>query len=395
MASLLIAVIYLSYMSLGLPDSLLGSAWPIMRGDLSVPTSYMGIITMIIFGGTIVSSLMSDRLIRRVGSFNVTAYSTALTAIAMFGFSVARDIPTLFILSVPYGLGAGAIDAALNNYVATNLSSKHMNWTQAAWGAGVIISPYIMGYALSADLGWRSGYGIVTVLQVILTVMIFVSFPMWKKQAGESNDIHGSKPLKIKQIVKIKGVMYSAMALFAYCAFEQAAGIWATSYLVDFKHVDPETAARYCALYFIGMTVGRILVGFVADLIGDKLLIRYGIIVIIIGVVTIALPTDSALPSLIGLIVAGVGSAPIYPCIIHSTPSNFGKENSQSLIGFQMATAYFGNTFMPTIFGFVAQYTGIGFYPFFIGIFAILMLVTTEILNKLIAGKDLDKSFVK
>ncbi len=374
-------------MSLGLPDSLLGSAWPIMRGELNAPTSYMGIITMIIFGGTIISSLLSDRLIRRIGSFNVTAYSTALTAIAMFGFSVARDIPTLCILSIPYGLGAGAIDAALNNYVASNLSSKHMNWTQAAWGAGVIISPYIMGYALSANIGWRSGYSIVAVLQVILTAMIFVSFPMWKKPAASSTNVTESKPLSIKQIVKMKGVLYSAAALFAYCAFEQATGIWATSYLVDFRHVDPETAARYCALYFIGMTAGRIFVGFFADKIGDKLLIRYGIIVTVIGVCVIALPTGSAFPSLVGLIITGVGSAPIYPSIIHSTPTNFGKENSQSLIGFQMATAYFGNTFMPTLFGFIAQNISMGLYPLFLGVFAVMMLVTTEILNKKTANK--------
>lgn len=380
MFSILLAVIYLAFISLGLPDSLLGSGWPVMQGDLGVPLSFAGIITMIITGGTIVSSLMADRVIRKFGTGKVTAISVALTAIALFGFSFSNSFILLCIWAIPYGLGAGAVDAALNNYVALYYSSRHMSWLHAFWGVGVSISPYIMSVCLTKNLGWAMGYRSIGILQIVLVAILIFSLPLWKEQPEDENA--KLKALTVKQAFKIKGVPQVMLAFFGFCALEATAGLWASSYMVGFRGVGVETAACFAALFYLGETAGRFLNGFVADKYGDKQMIRVGIVGMIMGVIMLLLPLKTNYVSLVGLVVIGLGAAPVYPCIIHSTPANFGRENSQALVGIQMASAYVGATFMPPIFGIIAQYINIGLYPVYLAMFAVLMLVMTESMNK-------------
>ena len=381
MYSLLLAVIYLAFISLGLPDSLLGSAWPVMRMDLDVPISYAGIISMIMCAGTIASSLSADRVIRKFVTGVVTACSVALTMVALFGFSASNSFIKLCLWAVPYGLGAGAVDAALNNYVALHYSSRHMSWLHAFWGVGVTISPNIMGVCLSNNLGWSSGYRMVGILQAVLVAILIFSLPLWKKKSDSSDEVK-PKVLSIAQALKIKGVPYILVAFFGFCALEATAGLWASSYLVGYRGVHPETAAMFTALFYIGETIGRFLNGFVADKYGDRKMIRVGIIGMIIGIVMVILPIKTDIVSLAGLVVIGLGAAPVYPCIIHSTPTNFGEENSQSLVGIQMASAYVGSTFMPPLFGLIAQFINIALYPVYLAVFAVVMLIMTEKLNK-------------
>ena len=384
MVSLLLAIIYVAFISLGLPDSLLGSAWPIMQGHLSVPLSYMGIITMLITGGTIISSLFADRVIRKFGTGLVVAVSTALTAIGLLGFSLSTAFWVLCLLAIPYGLGAGAIDAALNNYVALHYSSRHMSWLHAFWGVGVSISPYIMSFCLTQNLGWEMGYRSVSFIQIALTIFLFATLPLWKKVACKDSQEEEITPsvLTLGQAFRLKGAPQVMIAFFCYCALESSAGHWASSYLVGYRGVDAETAARFAALYYLGITGGRILSGFIADKVHDRTMIRAGILILTGGIILVALPLPSTLPSLAGLVIIGLGCAPIYPCIIHSTPMNFGKENSQSLVGIQMASAYTGCTLMPPLFGVIGQYLHIGLYPLYLGVFAIGMLIMTEALNR-------------
>lgn len=387
MSACLIAIIYTAFISLGLPDSLLGSAWPVMHEELGVSVSYMGIISMIISGGTIISSLFSDRLIRKFGAGLVTAVSVFLTAAALFGFSISNSFVFLCLWAVPYGLGAGAVDAALNNYVALHYSSRHMNWLHCFWGVGAAVSPYIMSYCLTSGYGWNNGYLSVSIVQIVLTALLFISLPLWKRSGTEGGaPTAPAKALSLPQVFRIKGVPYILVTFFSYCALEQTAGLWASSYLVQYRGIGADVAAQFASLFFLGITFGRFLCGFFADKLGDKRLIRIGIYTTLIGAALIFLPLGTDLPALAGLIVIGFGCAPIYPAIIHSTPSNFGKENSQAVIGIQMACAYVGSTFMPPIFGLIASHVQIGLYPLYLMLFSLLMLLMSERLNR-IAGR--------
>lgn len=386
MYSLLLAIIYIAFISLGLPDSLLGSAWPIMYGELRVSMSYAGIVTMLIAGGTIVSSLLSDRLTRRLGAGLVTAISVLMTAAALFGFSVSNSFILLCLWAVPYGLGAGAVDAALNNYVALHYASRHMSWLHCFWGVGAAISPYIMGYCLTGGYGWNSGYRTVSVLQIVLTAILFASLPLWKKRNTDNGGIKaGGKALSLPEALKIRGVKPVLTAFFCYCALEGTAGLWASSYLVEFRGVDSETAARFASLFYLGITFGRFLCGFIADKAGDKRLIRFGISIALIGIILVGLPLNSCVAVLAGLVIIGLGCAPVYPSVIHATPSNFGEDNSQAIIGIQMASAYTGSTFMPPLFGLIADKINIGLYPVYLILLTLLMLMMSEILNRVIA----------
>ncbi|MBD5116892.1 MAG: MFS transporter [Ruminococcaceae bacterium] len=380
MGSLLIAIIYIAFISLGLPDSLLGSAWPVMYTELNVPLSYMGIISMIIALGTIFSSLASDFLNRKLGTGLVTAISVLMTAAALFGFSAARSFVLLCIIAVPYGLGAGAIDAALNNYVALHYSSKHMSWLHCFWGIGASASPYIMGFCLTSGSGWQKGYFSVSLIQFALTAVLFLSLPLWKKRTDGLQE-QNSNIVGLRGAFKIKGVPYVLAAFFCYCAMESTAGLWASSYLNEYRGTSEETAAMFASLFYLGITLGRFICGFAADKIGDKGLIRIGVSIAAFGVILIILPLQTDIMALAGLILAGLGCAPIYPSIIHSTPSNFGKENSQSIIGIQMACAYTGTTIMPTLFGALADSVGIFLYPVYLLIFAVMLAVMSELLN--------------
>lgn len=383
MVSLLLAIIYLAFISLGLPDSLLGSGWPVMHRELAVPISYAGMISMIISGGTIVSSLMSDRLTRRLGTGVVTVGSVFLTAAGLFGFSMSGSFWLLCVCAVPYGLGAGAIDAALNNFVALHYNSRQMSWLHCFWGVGASISPYIMGYALGEGLGWRSGYRMISVIQIVLTVVLFLSLPLWKCKTGEvSEKQHQREHLSLAKAVKIKGVALVLVTFFSYCAFESTCGLWISSYFADYRGMEKELAASFAAFFFLGITFGRFVTGFFADKVGDRGMIRLGFLTALAGVGLLMLPYPNPAWAFPGLLIVGIGAAPVYPAIIHSTPDNFGKENFQAIIGIQMASAYVGSTFMPPVFGLLAEHVSIALYPFYLAVFLIFGLVMSEKLNR-------------
>ncbi|EDT74105.1 MFS transporter [Clostridium butyricum] len=380
MIHLLLAVIYLSFISLGLPDSLLGSAWPAMYGEFGVPVSYAGIISMIIAAGTILSSLQSDRLTRKLGTGKVTAISVAMTAVALFGFSFSNSFWILCFWAIPYGLGAGSVDSSLNNYVALNYASRHMSWLHCMWGVGASLGPYIMGYAMTGGQGWNSGYGYIAVLQIVLTIILIFSLPLWKNRAEEKNaDDVNAKTLTLKEIIKISGAKEIMITFFCYCALEQTTGLWASSYLTLHKGISADKAASFASMFFIGITIGRAFSGFITMKLSDSKMIRFGQGVAAIGIITLMLPFGEYI-SLIGLIMIGLGCAPIYPCIIHSTPEYFGADKSQAIIGVQMASAYIGTLLMPPIFGLIAEYINVSLYPVYLFIVMIFMVVMHEAL---------------
>lgn len=387
MVALLMALIYLAFVSLGLPDALLGSAWPSMYPQLDVPVSYAGIVSMIIAGGTIVSSLNANRVITRFGTGIVTAISVLMTAIALLGFSFSSAFWMLCLWAIPYGLGAGAVDAALNNFVARHYASRHMSWLHCFWGVGASIGPYIMAYSLTARNSWESGYLIIGMMQVVLTAVLLFSLPLWRnKEAASRNGTNGGdKYLTVREALKIRGVKQVLIAFFAYCALEATAGLWASSYLVLHRGVEVEAAARWASLFYLGITFGRFINGFITDRFGNRAMIRVGLVIIAAGLAAIMLPVKTGIVALFGLVLAGLGCAPIYPCIIHETPRNFGADNAQAIIGIQMASAYTGTTFMPPLFGLLTDVVSIAVYPFFLVLFLLLMLVMTERLNRLVA----------
>lgn len=381
MLHLLLAVIYLSFISLGLPDSLLGSAWPSMYGQFHVPVSYAGIISMIIAIGTIISSLESDRLTRRLGPGKVTAISVGMTAFALFGFSISSSFWMLCLWAIPYGLGAGSVDAALNNYVALHFASRHMSWLHCMWGVGASLGPYIMGYALTGGNHWNMGYRYIALLQMILTVILLISLPLWKtkKMQGSGNDNVTGPLLTLKQVFQIPGTKSIMITFFCYCALEQTAGLWASSYLVLQKGIPSETAASFASLFFIGITVGRAFSGFLTMKLNDQQMIHLGQGIVCIGIASFLLPFGEY-AALAGLILIGLGCAPIYPCIIHSTPELFGTDKSQSIIGVQMAFAYIGTCFMPPLFGLIAAHITISLFPVYLFAVLFLMVIMYELL---------------
>ncbi len=381
MIHLLLAIIYLSFISLGLPDSLLGSAWPVMYKEFGVPVSYAGIISMIIAAGTIVSSLQSDRITRKLGTGKVTAISVAMTAFALFGFSVSHSFGMLCLWAVPYGLGAGSVDASLNNYVALHYASRHMSWLHCMWGVGASFGPYIMGYALTKGNGWNAGYRIIAVLQIVLTVILIVSLPLWKKRSDTASDDSPlpEKALTLGQIFRIPGAKEVMITFFCYCALEQTTGLWLSSYLVLHRGISAETAAGFASLFFIGVTIGRALSGFLTMKLNDANMIRLGQVIIAAGIVILMLPLNQY-AALTGLMLIGLGCAPIYPCIIHSTPEHFGADKSQAIIGVQMASAYVGICLMPPLFGVIANRISVVLFPFYLLLLLLFMFLMHEML---------------
>ena len=386
MIHLLLAVIYLAFISLGLPDSILGAAWPTMYTEFSVPLSYAGIVYMVIAFGTVVSSLMSDRITLRFGAGKVTAISTAITAVSLFGFSISTSYYMLILWAIPYGLGAGAIDAALNNYVALHYESKHMSWLHCMWGVGATTGPYVMGYVLTHGRVWNDGYRIIAIIQLILAVIIFISLPLWKLRATSNNkgneDNSPRKALSLREIISIPGAKQIMLCFFCYSLVEQTTGLWASSYLVLCKGVTPQTAAQFASMFYIGITVGRAVSGFITMKLNDNAMIRLGMAIIAIAVLIMTLPLGFTM-SLVGFVMVGLGCAPIYPCIIHSTPANFGAENSQAVIGVQMASAYIGTTLMPPIFGFIANHISVSLLPWYLLMGLVIMfLMHTSLLDR-------------
>ncbi len=379
--SFLLGIIYLSFISLGLPDALLGAAWPNMYPEFNVPVSYAGAISMIISFGTIISSLQSDRLTKKFGTGKVTATSVGITALALWGFSISHSFVSLCLWAIPYGLGAGSVDASLNNYVALHYASKHMSWLHCMWGIGATLGPYIMGYVLTKGASWNIGYFVISILQIILTAVLVFSLPKWKKQNSSSEDSTNDKPLTIKQIFAIPGAKEIMVCFLCYSAIEQTTMLWASSYLNLAKGVDATTAASFASLFCIGITIGRGINGFIAMKLKDNQMIRMGQGIILIGVIIMLLPLNKVF-SLIAFSLIGLGCAPIYPCIIHSTPEHFGEENSQAIIGVQMASAYVGSCLMSPLFGLIADNISIKLLPLYLFILLILMILMHEMLEK-------------
>lgn len=378
MYTLLLLLIYLAFISLGLPDSLLGSAWPVIHQELQVPLSYAGAVTMIVSFGTICSSLMSERLTKKLGVNIVTVCSVLLTAIALYGFSTASAFWMLCLWGIPYGLGAGAIDAALNNYVALHYNSRHMSWLHCFWGVGTIISPYIMSYALTTSV-WQNGYRMVSFLQMGITVILLVTLPVWKvnRKANEQK-AEQAAVIGIRGALKIKGVPQLLLGFFSYCSLESTLLLWSSSYLVGAKGVTAQKAAAFASLFCIGITAGRFLSGLVTEKLGDYNLIRIGTDILLLGCIAMILPLKTDVAALGGLVVMGLGCAPVYPSIIHATPDNFGAQNSQAIIGIQMASAYVGSTFMPPVFGLIANHISVALMPFFVLFFIVLMYIMVK-----------------
>ena len=377
---LLISIIYVSFISLGLGDSLFGSAWPVIQRDLGVPIHYAGIISMTIAGGTIFAGIMSNKVSRRFGIGVVVPISVFMTAIALFGFSTVSEFWMLFLWAIPYGLGGGTLDAAINNYVATNYTSRHMSWLHCFWGVGAITGPYLMGFHLTQGFGWDGAYRTAAIVQIIFAVILALSFSLWKKREEASKDNSSAKGLR--EILKMRGVKFALLAFFAYCAIEATTGLWASTFLVNHRGIEAETAALFASLFFIGITAGRFVAGFVSNRLGSKTMIKMGIVAIFIGIGAIITPLDTNLFSFVGLIIVGLGCSPIFPALIHLTPSNFGAENSQAIIGVQMAGAYTGSALMPPLFGLITNTVGLGFFPVFLLIFAGLFLVMFILLNR-------------
>ena len=377
MYSLLLVLIYIAFVSLGLPDSLLGSGWPVMHAAFGVPVSSMGAVTMIISGATIVSSLLSDRLTHRFGTGGVTVASVFLTVLGLFGFSVSSRFWMLLVFAVPYGLGAGAIDAALNNYVALHYKARHMSWLHCFWGVGTIVSPFVMSYALT-HLTWQSGYRIVAVLQLGIAVLLLATLPVWKKQPHAAEETEPQR-VGVRGALKIPGVPYLLLGFLAYCAAESTAMQWASTYFAAVRGLSAERSAGLAALFYIGITAGRFLSGFVTDRLGDRNMIRLGAGILLCGAAVLAVPGTSPNAAVAAFLVIGFGCAPVYPCIIHSTPGNFGAENSGAIIGIQMAGAYVGSTFAPPLFGLLGNAVGFSILPVYLLGFAVLMISMTEL----------------
>ena len=380
MFQLLLAIIYLAFISLGLPDALLGSAWPVMYQEFSVPVSYMGIISMIIAAGTVVSSLMSDRLTKKLGTGKVTALSVLLTAIALFGFSISSSMWMLCLWAIPYGLGAGSVDAALNNYVALHYASRHMSWLHCMWGVGASLGPVIMGQALAGS-GWQGGYRIIGILQVVLTVVLLFSLPLWKLP----QDAMGGEPFtpqhrSFPELLKITGVPEVLVCFLCYCALESTAGMWASSYCTLVRGLDAQTAASWASLFYLGITAGRFVSGFLTMKMSDRNMIRLGQVLIALGILLVLLPAGNNV-LFVGLILIGLGCAPVYPCIIHETPVNFGRELSMSMTGLQMAFAYMGSCLAPPLFGLLAQNVTPRLYPWYLAVGLVVMVIMSESLH--------------
>ena len=375
----LLVIIYISFISLGLPDALLGAAWPVMSTDLGAPLSLAGMLSMIVAGGTIVSSLTSERVIRRFGTGLVTAFSVTMTAVALLGIALSSGIGWLCLFAVPLGLGAGAVDTALNNFVALHYQARHMNWLHCFWGVGATAGPAIMSLFLTTQGGWKMGYGTIGTLQAVLVVALFVSLPLWKK-AGNANpqtELTDQKPQKLMHTLQTPGVKPAMLCFFAYCALELTTGLWGSSYLVMVKGIPAASAAQWISYFYLGITAGRFLSGFLSIRLRNSTMIGIGLMVIGFGLIAILLPFHPVFQQ-VGLALTGLGCAPIFPAMLHDTPRRFGASMSQRLIGLQMASAYLGSTLAPLLFSAIVQYVDIALFPYYLMIMLVLMVVSSK-----------------
>lgn len=377
MYSLLIAVIYLIFISLGLPDSLLGSGWPAMHAAFSVPSSYAGYVSMAISFMTIISALLSPIMIKRFHTKWIVIVSIFLTVMGLIGFSISTSYAMLFVFAVPYGMGAGAIDASVNHYVANNYSGSVMNFLHCFYGVGAVISPNIMAVALS-KASWNEGYRWTAYIQIFILLICIISLPLWKKNESDSNK-QEEEVAGIREALKRPGVVLTLIAFFAYCSGEATCFLWTSSYFAGVKEgLTDHLIASFGSLIFGGLMLGRLISGFVSNRLGDRMLIRIGIFVEVVGILLVMIPVASFIPAAIGFVIIGTGMGPVYPAIQHMAPTNFGERYSASVIGLQMASAYIGSTFMPMIFGNIQEKIGIGIMPFYLLIFAVLNIWMLE-----------------
>ena len=375
-------MIYLSFISLGLPDSMLGSAWPAMNVSLNAPLWGAGLVQMLISFCTIISSLNSAKLIRRFGTGKLTAISVATTALALLGFSLAKNYAFLLLMAVPLGLGAGAVDAGLNNYVALHCEAKHMSWLHCFWGVGTIIGPMILSAVLRVGGSWATGYRAVGLIQCAVSALLFATLGMWKRGNIQQEE-YGAKALSVWEVLSLPGAKAGMVTFLCYCAVESTLGLWGATYISQVRGVDEATAASFGAMFYIGITVGRAISGFMAMKLLPKQMVRVGQAMLALGCIFMMIPAGSTLSG-IGLVVCGLGCAPIYPNIIQDTPVNYGTENSQAAIGVQMAFAYVGSTFLPSIFGALAGVGGYGLLPYFAISICVLMAVLFGIQKKIV-----------
>lgn len=416
--TVLLIIIYLAFISLGLPDSLLGSAWPSIYQEMNVPISYGGIISMIISGGTIVSSLFSSKIIKKLGTGWTTGISVLMTAAALLGFSVSGEYWMLCVLAIPLGLGAGSVDAALNNFVALHYKARHMSWLHCFWGIGATTGPVIISLCLKDGGDWQSGYGVISLIQFCLVACLLCSISLWKKVEGtekgteekkgqlekssikqneiKENEIKENKKEEneteekvnpgILGMLKLKGAKQALVGFFCYCALEATTGLWGSSYLVMEKGVSPEQAAKWIALFYFGITFGRFLSGFLTIKLSNRQMVRLGQGVAGLGIVLLLLPFGLAV-QLLGLFFIGLGCAPVYPSMLHATPDNFGSRYSQGIMGIQMACAYVGTTFMPPLLGLLAKHVSYKLFPFYLGLILLIMIGAVEGLNRKVGAK--------
>ncbi|KKC49146.1 MULTISPECIES: MFS transporter [Paenibacillus] len=387
MAAFFLIIIYLAFISLGLPDSMLGAAWPALHRDIGAPVSMAGLIFMTVTAGTIVSSLATGILLKRFGTGKVTLFSCLVTAAALLGFSYAPATAWLFVFAVPLGLGAGCVDAGLNSYVAEHYKARHMSWLHCFWGVGATLGPVIMAHSI-LERSWRNGYLNVSLIQFGLVLILLLTLPLWAKvarlsrtdQAGgseatEENDrAGGAIPFKIK------GVKLALLSFLFYSGVEATLGLWGSTYLSESKGVSATDAAKWISFYYGGITAGRFLAGFVTFKLSNRAMIRGGQLLAVTGIVLMLLPLPTVF-SLIGFVVVGLGLAPIFPCMLHETPVRFGKGPSQSIMGFQMAAAYTGSTLLPPLFGFIASRSASGILPLYLLVLAAGLLLFSERIN--------------
>lgn len=392
MATVFLIIIYLAFISLGLPDSMLGAAWPIMRLDYGAPVETAGLLSMIVVAGTIISSLASSAVLKRLGTGMVTFISVAVTALALLGFSYSSSVIWLAVLALPLGLGAGSIDTGLNNYVATHYKAHHMSWLHCFWGIGAMLGPIIMSRYIAGGESWRTGYFTVSMIQFALVVLLFVSLPLWKR-AGKSSSPQAEKVRDEAEtvmaaeaasgnVLRIKGVKLAMITFLFYCGVEATVGLWGSSYLVNVKDVSAATAAGWVSLYYGGITAGRLITGFITFRFSNKELIRGGLAISMLGALVLALPLPAVF-SLVAFILIGLGSAPIFPCMLHETPARFGQANSQKIMGYQMALAYTGGAFLPPLLGWVAARSSFMILPLVMIGYIIVMILSSEQINSM------------
>lgn len=378
--SILLIIIYLTFISLGLPDAILGSAWPIIHEELNVSITYAGIVTIITTAGTIISSLFSEKIVRRFSTGKVTTFSVFLTSVGLLGIYFSPNFLWICLLSIPLGLGGGAVDSVLNNFVAINYKASHMNWLHCFWGIGATLGPFIMSLFLFKENGWRIGYATIGVIQAALVICLVISLPLWRKFEKKQTIEKEHTEIKLNKILKINGMKPALISFFCYCSLELTAGLWASSYLTITKGISVDIAAKWVSFYYLGITVGRFISGFVTMKLSNKQMIRSGQIICICGIFLLILSTPNIF-KLFGLILIGLGCAPIYPAMLHDTPNRFGKDLSQGVMGIQMATAYMGSAVIPPLFGVLSKIFDLSILPYFLLLLIVLMIGSSEMVN--------------